>query len=136
MHTRKLDHYSVVGRGKQNETRPNYVNLLGTFGLDFLPYRLCYIFNELLTVTLGTPVTTLYTYSAEDQVFYVERQIAMVSGTIKAMLMVNLRSPRAKSIPRNHKSILEKVIQYFHFKNKYITRPRKYQSLRLSQKWH
>ena len=77
--------------------------------------------NELLTVTLGTLVTTLYTYSAEDQVFYVERQIAMVSGTIKAMLMGQFAESKGEiRFPEITSQILEKVIQYFHFKNKYM----------------
>ena len=73
-----------------------------------------------LVIAIHTHTHT-HTCSAEDQVFYVERQIAMVSGTIKAMLMGQFAESKGEiRFPEITSQILEKVIQYFHFKNKYM----------------
>lgn len=64
--------------------------------------------------------------SSEDQVFYVERTIAMVSGTIKAMLMGQFAESKGEiRFPEISSTILEKVIQYFHYKNKHMNSTKK-----------
>merc|ERR1719164_138804 len=58
--------------------------------------------------------------SAENHEFFVERKCAMVSGTIKAMLSGQFAESRGEiRFPEISTDILEKVIQYFHYKVKY-----------------
>mmetsp|Transcript_20143 Transcript_20143/g.56949 ORF Transcript_20143/g.56949 Transcript_20143/m.56949 type:complete len:103 (+) Transcript_20143:75-383(+) len=58
--------------------------------------------------------------SSEDHVFVVERKYAMVSGTIKSMLSGSFAESKGEvRFPEIRTAVLEKVIQYFHFKLKY-----------------
>eukprot|EP00276_Gloeochaete_wittrockiana_P013903 CAMPEP_0184331810 /NCGR_PEP_ID=MMETSP1089-20130417/1096_1 /TAXON_ID=38269 ORGANISM="Gloeochaete wittrockiana, Strain SAG46.84" /NCGR_SAMPLE_ID=MMETSP1089 /ASSEMBLY_ACC=CAM_ASM_000445 /LENGTH=105 /DNA_ID=CAMNT_0026654919 /DNA_START=20 /DNA_END=334 /DNA_ORIENTATION=+ len=62
--------------------------------------------------------------SADGHTFFVDTKAAMVSGTIKSMLSGpgNFTEQREKEITFREIStpILEKVIQYFYFKQKYM----------------
>mmetsp|Transcript_80 Transcript_80/g.91 ORF Transcript_80/g.91 Transcript_80/m.91 type:complete len:104 (+) Transcript_80:32-343(+) len=58
--------------------------------------------------------------SAEDHEFYVDRKVAMVSGTINAMLSGQFAESRGEVRFREISSlILEKVIQYCYYKVRY-----------------
>lgn len=59
--------------------------------------------------------------SAEKHVFYVEKRVAMISGTLRSMLS-NSSFAEAKGeieFPEVSTAVLEKVIEYFHYKAKY-----------------
>lgn len=58
--------------------------------------------------------------SAEGHEFFVEKRCAMVSGTIKAMLSGQFAESRGEvRFPEIPGVILEKVIQYLHYKVRY-----------------
>lgn len=58
--------------------------------------------------------------SAEGHEFIVERRVAMVSGTIKSILSGQFAESRGElSFPEIPGIILEKAIQYMHYKIRY-----------------
>lgn len=58
--------------------------------------------------------------SAEGHEFYVDKRCAMVSGTIKAMLQSQFAESRGEvRFPEIPGVVLEKVIQYLHYKVRY-----------------
>jgi transcription elongation factor B subunit 1 len=58
--------------------------------------------------------------SAEGHEFVVSREAAMVSGTIKAMLSGDFKEARGEiCFPEITTAVLEKVIQYCHYKHRY-----------------
>eukprot|EP00948_MAST-09A_sp_MAST-9A-sp1_P003473 g3473.t1 len=63
-------------------------------------------------------------FSKEGHEFVLDRKVAMLSGTIKGMLM-NITFQEAKegkiSFPEISTPVLERVIQYLHFKDKYAS---------------
>jgi len=68
----------------------------------------------------GAPVVTLI--SKEGHEFVIDREAAMVSGTIKNMLSspgVFVESSGKIEFPTIRAPILEKVCQYFHYKLKF-----------------
>jgi elongin-C len=62
--------------------------------------------------------------SAEGHEFFVDRQCAMVSGTIKAMLEGQFAENRGEvRLPEIAGHVLEKVIQYMYYKVRYTNSP-------------
>lgn len=58
--------------------------------------------------------------SAEGHEFFVDRRCAMVSGTIKSMLAGQFAESRGEiSFPEIPSIIMEKLIQYLHYKVRY-----------------
>jgi elongin-C len=58
--------------------------------------------------------------SAEGHVFHLERKCAVVSGTIRAMLAGEFKESGGEiRFPELSTAILERVIQYFHYKVKW-----------------
>lgn len=63
---------------------------------------------------------TVKLISAEGHEFIIDRRCAMVSGTIKQMLSGQFAESRGEvRFPEIPGSILEKVIQYMHYKVRY-----------------
>jgi transcription elongation factor B subunit 1 len=58
--------------------------------------------------------------SAEGHEFFVDRRCAMVSGTIKTMLSGQFAESRGEiSFPEIPGAVLERLIQYLHYKVRY-----------------
>ena len=64
--------------------------------------------------------TTIKLISSDNHEFYVDRSVAMVSGTIKTMLSGQFAESRGEiRFPEISSVILEKVIRYMYFKVRY-----------------
>lgn len=70
---------------------------------------------------MSAPTPYVKLISAEKHVFVVERRVVTVSGMIKAMLSSNsfVEGKGEIEFPEISTAVLEKVIQYMHYKVKY-----------------
>lgn len=60
--------------------------------------------------------------SSSNHIFYVEKKVAMVSGMIRATLQTTAfqeSESQEISFPELDTPVLEKVIEYFHYKHRY-----------------
>lgn len=77
--------------------------------------------NPLAAPTAAAEPAYVKLISAEKHVFYLERRVALVSGMIRTVLASSgFREGSGEiSFPEISTPVLEKVIEYFHYKVKY-----------------